>query len=142
MSVQPVEPPAPRVDHVVRAVRPGDAQVEDRDLCLLDRAVPPVDPGRPRRPGLPRRPGRTSFAGVRVRSAHPDLPRHFRLATTDDIGDAAARTAVSKPGYTVVSVWDAHPYGKWRGAVAPRAGRTAPCPGRFRPVISTICGSP
>src|SRR5215469_7674812 len=40
------------MDHVVGAIRACDAQVEDRDLRLLDRAVAPVDPGRPGAPGI------------------------------------------------------------------------------------------
>jgi hypothetical protein len=47
---QPEEAALPDVHHVVSAVRPGQPQVEDRDLGFLDRAEAPVDPGRPAGP--------------------------------------------------------------------------------------------
>src|SRR5579859_5927343 len=44
MGVQPEEPALPDVDHVVGAVRAGDAQVEHRELGFLDRDVPAIYP--------------------------------------------------------------------------------------------------
>src|SRR5580704_19731153 len=68
MCVQPVEAPAPDVNDVVCAVRSSYTEIQDRDLRILDCAVPAVDPGGPGRPPRP------SF-GARVRWRHLHPPR-------------------------------------------------------------------
>ena len=66
MGLQPEEPPLPDVHYVIGAVRTGDTQIEHGDRRRLDRAVPPVDPGRPAGPRRSR--------GRGICSCHPHLP--------------------------------------------------------------------